>query len=374
MPTYIHLQPCRHSTQFSCPMYKKIPGTDFVCDGFMYAKSSLTQNYFLTHFHADHYGGIAKRWDAGIIYCSLETANLVHQKLGVDRKYLHPLGLMTPTIVESKGRPVTVTLMDANHCPGAVMFLFEVGKRRILHVGDFRWNRELMTSYAPLHAFSTLQYRLDDLFLDTTYCNEKYTLPTQAEAIRATVEVAEKEWQQSKARGRNTLFLFGAYTIGKERIYLSVAERLKCKVYVDNARYKILSALNWPRDRMKLLTTNKEESNLWVVPLGHINFKKIPSYLGGSDKVFSKKKYDRVVGFRPTGWSMSSRSSGIVNSQTRGSFTVHGVPYSEHSSFNELVDCLDCLKPKRIIPTVSASKSQEQVDLLLRHLRQKQGR
>jgi DNA cross-link repair 1A protein len=124
---------------------------------------------------------------------------------------------------------------------------------------------------------------------------------------------------------------------------------------------------------MAMLTTNKEESCLWVVPLGHINFKKIQTYLGGSDKVFSKKKYDRVVGFRPTGWTHSGNSS-IVNSQTRGSFTVHGIPYSEHSSFDELVDCLDCLKPKRIIPTVSASKSQEQVDLLLRSLRKKQGR
>lgn len=231
-----------------------------------------------------------------------------------------------------------------------------------------------MTQYAPLRAFSTLQYRLDDLFLDTTYCDAKYTLPTQQEAIRATVQLAEEEWNQARARGRRTLFLFGAYTIGKERIYLSVAERLNCKVYVDKARYKILSAINWSRERMALLTTNKEESCLWVVPLGHINFKKLPEYLGGSDKVFSKKKFDRVVGFRPTGWSMSSKSNGIVNSQTKGSFTVHGIPYSEHSSFNELVDCLDCLKPKRIIPTVSASKSQEQVDLLLHHLKQKQGR
>lgn len=205
---------------------------------------------------------------------------------------------MTPTIIESKGRPVSVTLMDANHCPGAVMFLFEVGKRRILHVGDFRWNRELMTKYAPLRAFSTLQYRLDDLFLDTTYCDEKYTLPTQADAIQATIEVAEREWQQSKTRGGRALFLFGAYTIGKERIYLSVAEHLRCKVYVDKSRYRVLSALNWPRERMSMLTTNKDESCLWVVSLYHINFKKMQNYLGGSDKIFSKKKYDRIVGFR----------------------------------------------------------------------------
>ena len=295
-------------------------------------------------------------------------------KLGVDRKYLHPLGMMTPTIVESKGKPVSVTLLDANHCPGAVMFLFEVGKRRILHVGDFRWNRELMMKCAPLRAFSTLKYRLDDLFLDTTYCEEKYALPTQAEAIQAAVEVAEKEWQRSKSKGQKTLFLFGAYTIGKEKIYLSVAERLRTRIYVDETRYRTLSSLNWPRDRMSLLTTNPDDSCLRVVPLGHVNFKTMQTYLSGpSDKVFSKKKYDRIVGFRPTGWSMSALGNGIVSTQTKGSFTVHGIPYSEHSSFNELVDCLDCLKPKRIIPTVSVAKSAEQVELLLSKLRAKQG-
>jgi DNA cross-link repair 1A protein len=336
--------------------------------------SSLTKNYFLTHFHPDHYGGITKQWNAGIIYCSLETANLVHQQLGVDRKYLHPLGMMMPTIIESSGKPVSVTLLDANHCPGAVMFLFEVGKRRVLHVGDFRWNRDLMMKCAPLRAFSMLQVRLDDLLLDTTYCDEKYTLPTQAEAIRATIEIAEKEWELSKRRGQRALLLFGAYTIGKERIYLSVAERLQLKVYVDKRRYRILSALNWSKECMSILTTNPEASCLWVVPLGHINFKNMQSYLGGmSDKPFSKKMYDRVVGFRPTGWSMSANSDGIVSTQTKGSITVHGVPYSEHSSFTELVDCLECLKPKRIIPTVSVSKSAEQVDLLLRKVKEKQG-
>ncbi len=55
-----------------CPSYKRIPGTDFLCDGFYYA-GTLTQNYFLTHFHSDHYGGITKKWNEGIIYCSVSS-------------------------------------------------------------------------------------------------------------------------------------------------------------------------------------------------------------------------------------------------------------------------------------------------------------
>eukprot|EP00797_Seminavis_robusta_P014567 Sro21_g014560.1 cross-link repair 1A protein (670) ;mRNA; r:41431-43440 len=358
----------------TCPAYKRITGTDFICDGFTYAKPSLSQTYFLTHFHSDHYGGITRTWQAGVIYCSLPTANLVHERLGVDRHYLHPLALNTPTVIAtSAGRPVTVTLLDANHCPGAVMFLFQVGKRTILHVGDFRWHRAQMLP--PLQRVLQ-QLPVDELFLDTTYCQERYTLPTQQAAIQATVEKAVQEVQRARAAKERLLLLFGAYTIGKERIYLAVAERLGVKVYVDSQRYKVLvAALEWPADKMqRLLTTKRNESNLWVVELGHINMKRLPPYLYAcSQAKHPVAKFDRVVGFRPTGWSnRPNNNHNLLTTATTGKLTVHSVPYSEHSSFPELVDCIRALRPKKIVPTVSVSKSQQQVDLLLRHVRMRQ--
>ena len=155
-----------------------------------------------------------------------------------------------------------------------------------------------------------------------------------------------------------------------------MAQHLKVKVYVDRRRHRILGQLGWTEKQMSLLTTKPDESVLWVVPLGHINMKQLPNYMQVQIGSF-RKSFDRVVGFRPTGWSHSSSTkkagaascnSSIISTTTRGKFTVHGVPYSEHSSFPELLDCLRCLKPKRIVPTVSVSKSQQQVDLLLRNL------
>jgi hypothetical protein len=252
----------------ACPAYKKIPGTDFVCDGFQYARTAMTQNHFLTHFHSDHYGGITKAWNSGTIYCSVATANLVNQQLGIDRKWLHPLPMLTPVVIESRGKPVTVTLLDANHCPGAVMFLFEIGsnksKKHILHVGDFRWNREFMMTQAPLRPFARGEVLLDEIFFDTTYCDPKYTLPSQKEAIEETIKVAKQEVARAELNKSRILMLFGAYTIGKERIYLSVAESLGMKVYVDKRRFRILSALGWPEEKLALLTTRPEESNIWV--------------------------------------------------------------------------------------------------------------
>lgn len=366
-------QPRSYSS--GCPSYKKISGTDFVCDGFHYAKTSLTKNYFLTHFHSDHYGGISKSWDAGTIYCSLPTAELVSQQLGVDRKYLHPLPMDTPVVVESKGKPVTVTLLDANHCPGAVMFLFEVGKRRILHVGDFRWNRDFMLRQgSPLRDFALEKQILDELYLDTTYCDPKYALPSQAETIDAIETLFQKELQRCKSSNNaRTLHLFGAYTIGKEKMYLSVAEKHKMKVYVDPRRFRILSALKWPKERMALLTKNKEEACIWVVPLGDINMKKLPEYFPQANSKPFATPYDNIIGYRPTGWSLGSKpSSSLVSSRYNGNICIHSVPYSEHSSFPELVDCLSCLKPQCTIPTVSVKKSEEQVGMLMKALKEKQ--
>ena len=359
-------------SQYQCPQYKKIPGTDFVVDGFHYAKESLTKNYFLTHFHADHYGGISSTWSAGTIYCSLPTANLVNQQLGVDKKYIHPLSMNATTVIASRGKPIKVTLMDANHCPGAILFFFEIGKRKILHVGDFRWSREVMLScHNPqLRSIAHGETALDELFLDTTYCDEKFSsMPTQQAAIQALVG----KFEQQHRTGKKTLHLFGAYTIGKERVYLSIAERFGLKVYVDSARYRVLSALEWPKEQMQVLTTRKEESCLWVVPMGHLNFKKLPQYFEACNTKAFEKAYERIVAYRPTGWSLSSKpSAGLVTTQTSGKITVHSVPYSEHSSFAELVDCIACLRPGKIIPTVNATKSQEQVAMLMKGLRTKQ--
>lgn len=160
-----------------------------------------------------------------------------------------------------------------------------------------------MMQMPQLRAFGNSNPRLDELFLDTTYCNKKYSLPTQQEAISAAIEVAEHEMAISKKDVKmKTLFLFGSYTIGKERIYLSVAERLKMKVYVDSRRYRILSSLEWPKERMQMFTTNKAESCIWVVPLGTVNFKQMVDHLeeGNKTKAFTAP-YSRVVGFRPTG-------------------------------------------------------------------------
>jgi DNA cross-link repair 1A protein len=181
----------------ACPAYKEIPGTDFVAMAFN-TRTAMTQNHFLTHFHSDHYGGIIKAWNS-TIYCSVATANLVNQQLGIDRKWLHPLPMLTPVVIESRGKPVTVTPSTpiTAPVPSFCSRLVVTRVRNIFFTLRFRWNREFMMTQAPLRPFARGELLLDEIFFDT-YCDPKYTLPSQKEAIEETIKVMKQEVARAK--------------------------------------------------------------------------------------------------------------------------------------------------------------------------------
>lgn len=91
---------------------------------------SLQKKLFVPHscslslFNSDHYGGITANWSQGPIYASQTTCNLVINSLGVDPKYVKPLPMEVSTLIPNSGG-VKVTCIEANHCPGSCLFLFE---------------------------------------------------------------------------------------------------------------------------------------------------------------------------------------------------------------------------------------------------------
>ena len=71
-----------------------------------------------------HGAGLYRSFDAGTIYCSAVTANLLKYDMRMPPERIHPLPMDEPVTIDG----VTVTLMSANHCPGAVMMLFQVSQ------------------------------------------------------------------------------------------------------------------------------------------------------------------------------------------------------------------------------------------------------
>ncbi|KAJ2705151.1 DNA cross-link repair protein PSO2/SNM1 [Coemansia spiralis] len=195
------------------PDYKRMPHTSFTVDAFQYGRLEFCTGYFLTHFHSDHYGGLTRAF-SGELYCSRITANCVRDRLGINPNRIHELPTNTRCLVQG----VNVTLIDANHCPGAAILLFEVpldGRLvRIVHTGDFRATRAQIAQILCVFGTSIdqpvtpamlaaaaegapdvsgrLSPLVDFIYLDTTYLDPGYSFPKQSAVVDAVAELCTR--------------------------------------------------------------------------------------------------------------------------------------------------------------------------------------
>jgi DNA cross-link repair 1A protein len=205
--------------------------------------------------------------------------------------------------------------------------------------------------------------------------------------------------------GSRVLVLFGSYSVGKERLYMKVAEALCQKVHVDSRKLGSLRCFDWSPQQMAQLTTRPQDTPLRVVPLDHISFATMAEYARSGCKQSSSAAspskenpplFDTVIGFRPTGWTHTAAKedapseakkrkkapssttkesedakkrsilrvrekllSGLKGPKTGPRLVVVDVPYSEHSSFPELLDCVQQLRPQQIVPTVNCRTDED---------------
>ena len=361
--------------------FKVVAETNVVVDGFVGWSRFAPRNavYLLSHFHSDHYQGLNRHFNGGLIYCSQITARLVSSRLGIDQQYLRPLPLSQRIRMEHAVPPTFVTMMDANHCPGAVMALFEVhhGADRVslhLHLGDARCEMESESlfhrSNQPL--LRSLYGRIDRLYLDSTYCASKKVLPRQSDA---TQFIADRIESMLSVHG-DLVILIGTYSIGKERILERVAKHCGCPIFIDSAKRSIFRAVYGAEDPLNggVFTDDLSATKVRVVWMRDIAFSTM--------RRFKTSDSTKVVGFRPTGWASkdgNGRRGGdqhVISPRywpkTKGppsasSMVIYDVPYSEHSSFPELCKFISDLRPKHIVPTVnnwSRSAVQRQIRTL----------
>lgn len=224
--------------------------------------------YFLTHVHSDHLQGL-ESCKSPFIYCSpatreillrlekyphrmnfakgiLETRQQTYRHL---KKLLKTIPLETPTVIDlAPEKSIRVTLVDANHCVGAVMFLVEGDGKAVLYTGDIRselwWvntlkRHPLLLPYLRSDSGHKPLKQLDCIYLDTTFAtkdNPYKHFPSKAEG---TSELLQKVAKYPK----DTVFYFDTWTFGYEDVWLALCGFLDCQVHVDDYRFKLYRAL-----------------------------------------------------------------------------------------------------------------------------------
>ncbi|KAI3461475.1 hypothetical protein Pfo_018138, partial [Paulownia fortunei] len=83
-------------------------------------------NIYIALLSAD-YQGLTRSFCQGMIYCSSITAKLVNLKIGIPWDKIQVLPLNQKINIAG----IDVTCFDANHCPGAIIILFEPANGKV---------------------------------------------------------------------------------------------------------------------------------------------------------------------------------------------------------------------------------------------------
>lgn len=332
-----------------------------VVDGFLFQGADATA-YLLTHFHSDHTCGLSASFRGPAkIYASPITARLVVQELRVPEQLVVPLELgMCHRVPGAGGAAYELVLLDANHCPGAVMMFLRdpASGTTLLHTGDFRAAPCVREDHVLRGLLA--ERRLDDLYLDTTYLDKRWYFPPQEEVLRSLGDIVREELE----REPQTLFLVGSYSIGKERAIAAVTRAAGGRASVSDARARKLRATGWWDDAM--FSTDNDSDEVCKVRVTGMDF---PSHERLLDVLAEGGggRWKAVVAFRPTGWAFTKRQAEQGYKpwvENDGATRIFSIPYSEHSSFDELKEFVAAVRPRRVTPTVNAETDEQRTALI----------
>ncbi len=306
--------------------------------------------YFLTHIHEDHLQSLHLSWNQGRIFCTPTTKRLLLLRFpGLSAALLNDIDVgqtMSVWLDEKDWHSnVTVTCVDARHCPGSCMFLFQHPSfGRFLHTGDFRYELgvELPVELNDIVSKSTNNDYC--VYLDNTFgLLQSPSFPSRKLVVEALMDVIKLYPAHQK-------FVFVLRTnVGKEELPLAAAKVLKTKIFVSAGKYEKLAAY----EDEEILThfTCKEDE----LSECRIYCQSSTDNTEDMEAAFPK---DDVCKIMATGWSGMKAYyalQSLVRNQNRNACLPEflKVPYSLHSCREEIRQFVTRCGFQYIVPTVN---------------------
>ena len=220
---------------------------------------------------------------------------------------------------------MTVTLVDARHCPGSVMFLFDGYFGRILYTGNFRYEEGMLNQ----GCLSELQSNpVDVLYIDNTFCSPKCVLPSRQEAKSQLINIIE---QHPKER-----VVFGVCGLGKEEILISLSKLFDIKITVSEERYRLLEVLAL-HEQFVMACERFEQTRFEVVEIVEITRSNVDAWSKSAPTI-------AVV--------LTGLFVGLGYQPFSASSDIFVVPLSDHSPYTELHEFMARIRPKSVVPIV----------------------
>ena len=200
-----------------------------------------------------------------------------------------------------------------------------------------------------------LNKEIEICYLDNTYFHTIYSnIPTRDVATNQVVLLIQtkiKALKESHPEAK-LIFKFILKNLGKETLLTKLADFFKTKIVCSKARY----------DRyVNVLELDKKYFSLKFEP---------NSFICVQDNDDTDENIEKIDGFNTISkkYFIMIDPSGLIPDQSRpntmteledfykkSAETYFRVPYSDHNSYNEIIEFIKKLKPKRVLPIVRQS-------------------
>jgi len=293
-----------------------IPNTYIRIDNF----ASDADIYILTHAHTDHMQGLRAGWNAGPLFCSPVTARLLRRR-GVART-VRPQELGVPFQVTNRfdNTTMTITLINANHCPGSAMAVIEnLAQGTVVFTGDFRFSEDIRRDPVLNRVAGCVQH----LYMDTSF--DIPWLPSKSESVRDVIALIHAFPAEN--------VILHSHGLGDEEILLAAANAFPHRPFQF-----------WNEDRLADLkeTHPKLIQTLQQRPLQRPCFHIVKSK--------HERRKHQLEGVEVACSCLWFAIQGVSVNAPTVEGDLHRVPFSMHSSKDEWQELRRWLAPKATTP------------------------
>lgn len=250
---------------------------------------------------------------------------------------------------------LTVTALPAGHCPGSVMFIFELDEKRILYTGDFRLytihpsfienpnkhfvstNRLSLDNISRMKIFQN-SYRIDEAYIDSTFFSTNYKhFPTQRESAQSVGRLIT-EWLDQHPSNKVVLQLSARY--GYEYLFVYLRQSLKLAIHVNDTESEMWRYVPELDDCFSISSTSRVHACYSSEVARSCRAARIIPCAPRIDE-----RFVRVIKPSAMIWNDLDPEDAIWRSDGREFFRVC---YSNHSSWTDIRDLLCYVRPGEV--------------------------